>query len=261
MLSKLERAFLAAEALDVLCCPHCGGRLERQGNSLVCARGHRHDMNRKGYLDLLSRPVEGCYDAALFEARSLVLERGCYERVAEAIASMLPEGCATLLDAGCGEGWYLDRLLRLRSGCRGIGIDISKDAIRRAAMRDSDALWCVADLRRIPVRDGGIDAAIDVLTPASYEEFRRVLSPEGMLIKVYPGSGYLREIREARGLPLYEEGRVDAYLKEHAQIVRQERVTAQINVDAALWRAFVWMTPLDQDLSAEEKEALSQSPA
>jgi len=40
-----------------------------------------------------------------------------------------------------------------------------------------------------------VDARTDVLTPANYDEFRRVLSPDGMLVKVYPGQDYLREIR------------------------------------------------------------------
>jgi len=58
----------------------------------------------------------------------------------------------------------------------------------------------VGDLRRLPFADGTFSAVLDVMTPANYDEFRRVLSPDGMLVKVYPGQDYLREIRAARGM-------------------------------------------------------------
>ena len=38
-------------------------------------------------------------------------------------------------------------------------------------------------------------------------------------------------------------------------------MTYTLPVTAALWRYFVWMTPLNQDLSEEEKERLALLPA
>ncbi len=101
---------------------------------------------------------------------------------------------------------------------------------------------------------------LDVLTPASYDEFRRVLAPGGLLIKVYPGSSYLRELRTARGMSAYEEGQVDAYLREKAQVVGERRVTVTHPVSPELWRDFVWMTPLMQDLSPTEKDVIAAKP-
>ena len=114
---------------------------------------------------------------------------------------------------------------------------------------------------RLPFRDGAFTAVLDILTPASYGEFRRVLRPGGRLIKVYPGSGYLRELRAARNMQPYAEGQVEDYLKEKAQVLSEARVTYTLPVTAALWRDFVWMTPLNQDLSEEEKERLALLPA
>lgn len=94
---------------------------------------------------------------------------------------------------------------------------------------------------------------LDVLTPANYDEFRRVLSPDGMLVKVYPGQDYLREIRAARGMSAYEDGQVDAYLREKAQLVKSVRVHETLPVSPELWGDFVRMTPLNHDLSAAEK--------
>lgn len=261
MLSKRDKMIQAAEGLAALRCPSCGGALTRRGDGFACGRGHSVNMNRKGCLNFLSAPVDSCYDADLFQARRRVFEAGCYQPVADAIEQLLPPGEHRLLDAGCGDGWYLNALLQRHPGWQGAGVDISKDAILQATDQPCTALWCVGDLRALPFLDGSFTAVLDVLTPANYDEFRRVLMPEGVLIKVYPGSGYLREIRAARGMQSYEEGQVEAYLKEKATLLGQERVTVSYRVTPELWRDFVWMTPLNQDLSAEEKEKLAGCPA
>ena len=50
---------------------------------------------------------------------------------------------------------------------------------------------------------------------------------------------------------------MDAYLREKATITAETRVTITHAVTDELWRDFVWMTPLMQDLSAEEKNAIA----
>lgn len=261
MLSKRDKLFLAADRLGNLRCPVCRAPLTRAGDDLACPARHRLNVNRKGCLNVLSQQVDSCYDAALFDARRRVFAAGCYDAVVEAIEALLPKGDHRLLDAGCGDGWYLDALLSRHEGWCGAGADISRDAIFHATDLPCTALWLVADLRRLPFSDDSFTAVLDVLTPASYDEFRRVLSPDGLLIKVYPGSGYLRELRAARGMEAYEEGQVDAYLREKAQVVAERRVTVAHPVTPELWRDFVWMTPLMQDLSAEEKDAIAAKPA
>ena len=264
MLSKRDKLFQAISSLGSLTCPACRAPMTRSGDDLVCAspdKKHRLNVNRKGCLNVLSQQVDSCYDAALFDARRRVFSSGCYNPVAEAIEALLPEGDHRILDAGCGDGWYLDALLSRHEGWCGAGADISRDAILRATDLPCTALWLVADLRRLPFAGGSFTAVLDVLTPASYDEFRRVLAPEGLLIKVYPGSGYLQELRAARGMAPYEEGQVDAYLREKATIVGEKRVTVTHAVSDELWRDFVWMTPLMQDLSAVEKDAIARKNA
>lgn len=260
MLSKRDKLYQAAE-MNILRCPVCGGDLTRQGDDFACAARHRVNVNRKGCLNFLSSPVDSCYDAALFQARRRVFAAGCYQPVADAIEAMLPEGTHCLLDAGCGDGWYLNALLEKHADWQGAGVDISRDAIFQATDQPCTALWCVGDLRKLPFRGGAFTAVLDVLTPANYEEFRRVLKPDGLLMKVYPGSEYLREIRAARGMEPYAEGQVEAYLREKATVVDERRVTVRHRVTPEVWHDFVWMTPLNQDLSDEEKEKLAGRPA
>ncbi len=257
MLSKRDKLFRAAESLDSLACPTCGQALSRMGDDFTCGRGHRVNVNRKGCLNVLSSQVDSCYDADLFAARRRVFDAGCYDAVVSAIESLLPAGNQRILDAGCGDGWYLNALLTRHENWCGAGVDISRDAIFQATNLPCTALWCVGDLRRLPFADSSFTAVLDVLTPANYDEFRRVLAPDGLLIKVYPGSGYLQELRAARGLAPYEEGQVDAYLREKSRIVAEHRVTVTHAVADSLWRDFVWMTPLMQDLSPAKKEAVA----
>ncbi len=257
MLSKRDKLFLAAQQLGCLACPSCGAALTRAGDDFSCPNRHRINVNRKGCLNVLSSQVDSCYDADLFAARRRVFDAGCYTAVAEAIEVLLPTGKHRLLDAGCGDGWYLNALLTRHEDWCGAGVDISRDAILQATSLPCTALWVVGDLRRLPFRDSSFTAVLDVLTPANYDEFRRILSPDGLLIKVYPGSSYLKELRAARNMPPYEEGQVDAYLREKATIVGQRRVTVTHKVTDELWRDFVWMTPLMQDLSAGEKNAIA----
>ncbi len=261
MVSKREKLYQAVERLKGLRCPVCGGDVERAGEAFACARGHSVNVHRKGCLNVLSVPIESCYDRGLFAARRQVFAAGCYAPVVEAVEALLPEGKHRLLDAGCGDGWYLNALLTRHPDWCGAGVDISRDAIMAATDQPCAAVWCTADLRRLPFRDGCFTVVLDVLTPASYAEFARVLTDDGLLVKVYPGREYLRELRAARGLPPYEEGQVDAYLRQKTTVVGEKRVTAAWPVTPELWRSFVWMTPLNQDLSAEEKEALAVKPA
>lgn len=261
LLSKREKLYRAAELLRGLRCPSCGQPLCRAGEDFACERGHRVNVNRKGCLNFLSAPVDSCYDAALFQARRRVFAAGCYQPVAEAMAGMLPPAPQRLLDAGCGDGWYLNELLSKHETWQGAGVDISRDAIFQATDQPCTALWCVGDLRRLPFRDGTFTAVLDVLTPVNYGEFRRVLAPEGLLLKVYPGAGYLRELRAARDMEPYAEGQVEAYLREKASVQAEQRVTVAHPVTPELWRDFVWMTPLNQDLSDDEKETIARQPA
>lgn len=255
-----EKLFSAAAALDCLVCPRCARPLVREEENLACSGGHTWNVNRRGTLNVLSVPHRDAYDAALFAARRQVFGAGCYDAVADAVASLLPDGPQRILDAGCGEGWYLNRLLSGRPERTGAGVDISRDAIRLAASQPCTALWCVADLRHMPFSDGAFTCILDILTPAGYAEFRRLLAPGGCVIKVWPAEGYLRELREAKGLPLYRDADVGGWLAQNARIDERLRVTRRLPVDAALWAAFVAMTPLNQDLDAEEKQRLAERP-
>lgn len=143
MLSKREKLFAAVSDLHGLICPVCRRLLSRQGDNLICAGGHAINVNRRGCVNLLSAQADTFYDAALFAARERVFAAGRYQPVADAIDALLPDAPQKLLDAGCGEGWYLNALLTRRTDSIGAGIDISRDAILQATNQPCQAVWCV----------------------------------------------------------------------------------------------------------------------
>ncbi len=261
MPSKLDRFCAAWQRMPAYACPVCGQTMKLIGMSLTCGKGHSFNVNKKGCVNFLTRKSESFYNEELFAARRRVFLSGCYLPVVKDMDDLLSEGTRCILDAGCGEGWYLNEILGRHPESCGAGIDLSKDAILQATDQPCDALWTVGDLRRLPFVSGTFDAVLNVLTPAAYHEFARVLSPSGVLIKVYPGREYLRQLREARGLPLYEEGDVAAHLSASAVIERTIHVAACQPVTEALWADAVSMSPINQDLTAQEKEEIARHPA
>ena len=253
-MDRREQAARTAERLGGLRCLVCGGALTPAPDGFRCGRGHCVNLSRRGTLNFCSRPAPAFYSGALFEARARVLAAGFFAPVLAAVERLLPaappEG-HRLLDAGCGEGWYLASLLARHPDWTGAGVDLSRDAIRLASRQEAAALWCVADLKRLPFADGAFTAVLDILTPADYGAFLRVLAPEGVLVKVFPGPEHLRELRAARGLPPYEAGDVERYLRARTRVLAAERVCVPTPVTPSYWADLAVMTPLNAELSPE----------
>lgn len=244
------------EAFGAMRCPVCFEALAVKDETLMCQKGHSFDVNKKGYAFLCPKKVETHYDQALFEARANVFRAGFYEPVMAAVKEALGDA-KRVLDAGCGEGYYLEKM----NVPFGVGVDISPAAIQMAARERAGQIWCVADLAALPFQDGAFDAVIDVLSPANYSAFFRVLKLGGRLIKVFPRGGYLKEIRERMGQAPYEAGKVLDHLKAHTNTLRVAEIMKTAEIDPQLWRSFVHMTPLTGGLDPTEKEALCQNPS
>jgi 23S rRNA (guanine745-N1)-methyltransferase len=212
----------------MLRCPVCGGDMSLfsgHPQRVACEKGHSYDVGR--WVNFLTRPVTGHYRSSLFQARRLIWNSGLFDRLAHRLAELIgPE--AVLLDAGCGEGSPLIRLLdchvsdhpalgegdhapnkisncyanvenktnRINEAhCLAVGIDLAKDGIRLASGLEKRCEWVVGDLTQLPFQDNSFDVVVNLLSPACYDEFVRVLKPSGRLFKIIPENGYLQEIR------------------------------------------------------------------
>src|SRR5258705_11698389 len=98
-------------------CPVRGCRmaLMREERRLVCAHGHSFDVACSGYINLLQpqdrRSKQPGDTAEAVAARRRLHDRGVTKPLLDAIVSMANAGTDdVVLDAGCGDGFYLGSL-------------------------------------------------------------------------------------------------------------------------------------------------------
>ncbi|MFJ3231916.1 methyltransferase domain-containing protein [Streptomyces sp. NPDC086787] len=188
-------------SLDLLRCPTCRtGHLHPERGALRCPVGHTFDIARHGYAGLLTgtRATSGD-DAAMVLARDRFLSTGSYAPIREVGARLAADavsGQATVVDVGCGTGYYLAGVLDQFPGARGLGLDASVPALRSAARAHDRAAAVAWDVfRPFPLADGMADVVLDVFAPRNPAEFHRVLRPTGRLIVVRPTGRHLAELR------------------------------------------------------------------
>ncbi len=267
-----ELAQKTADLLPLLRCPLCGQAFSLRGEqSLVCESGHCFDLSRKGYVNLAPShdQLADKYGAALFDSRRRILDAGFYAPLAEAVRQLIDSHLPrsrdpfTLLDAGCGEGYYARFLARAFPSARVLGVDLSRDAVIAAAKGETAQAphWLVGNLSRLPLADHSIDALINVLTPADYREFARALSPEGFLIKVVPGQRYLFQIRKAAAPLLqsdeYSNAQVLRHLEAHTQVLERRHLCDTLPVTPEQAADFVRMTPMTFGLSPDALQSIA----
>lgn len=252
----------------MLVCPVCYTELRQVDTALNCANAHTFDIAREGYVNLLLQKRTG--DAKeMLRARRNFLERGFYLPLSDAVNELVhtylqdvPEPLH-ILDAGCGEGYYLDRLQNalasLQSGYY-IGLDVSKDAIRMAAKRYRQLLFVVADVKqRLVVADGVMHAILNIFAPRNPTEFARVTSTDGMLIVVIPASEHLLRLRTALGLLGMEEQKQQHVKEQFAdafELVESSTLAYSMHLNKEEIEQVVMMTPNYWHLSDEMRRAM-----
>ncbi|MCM3710364.1 putative RNA methyltransferase [Sporosarcina luteola] len=260
MTKKMQSALVMENNIQLFKCPICSAEMKIEEHSrLICRNMHSFDLAKSGYVNLAPQAHATKYDKSLFEARTAVMSSGFFEPVLETIISHLDDQlarveCPVVLDAGCGEGTHLQTVhSRMRTGSVGIGIDLAKEGITAASKAYPGIIWSVADLAAMPFSDARIDAILNVLSPANYAEFTRLLKPGGVLVKVVPESGYLQELRDVfyEGKQQKEEADPVARFSEQFDAVETERVTYTFALPDGLLAPLIRMTPLTWNASEE----------
>ena len=246
---KLQR-FASATAFA---CPICQEKLALAEGSLKCSNRHSFDLAKFGYVNLAPQIKQSAnYDKENFQNRQQILEAGFYQAILEAVSDLLAnsETSTTVLDIGCGEGFYSRKLQESHPDKTFYAFDISKDSVQIAAKSEPNwsVNWFVGDLARLPIKDASMDILLDIFSPANYGEFRRVLSKDGILIKVIPTKNHLKEIRQKVQDQLTNKDYSNQDIKNHFQnnftILSSKTTSLTKPITAEQLQALLSMTPL-----------------
>lgn len=248
-------------------CPVCSKALIPYGRSFSCANRHTFDKAKEGYVNLLLAHKKKSADPgdskAMLLSRRHFLERGFYEPLVQALAERIEKAfpeqdkSLSILDAGCGEGYYAGKLMEiLGERVQLTGIDISKAGMQLSAKRYPGMQTAVASSYDIPLPDDAVDVVIRVFAPASDDEIARVLKPGGLYLWVYPGAQHLFALRELiydAPQPHGEHMAVTAGLGLEVESIDAVRYSLHLP-DAGAVAGLLEMTPYYWSASAEKQQ-------
>ncbi|TMR82406.1 putative RNA methyltransferase [Streptococcus pseudopneumoniae] len=246
---KLQR-FASATAFA---CPICQENLTLLETNFKCCNRHSFDLAKFGYVNLAPQIKQSAnYDKENFQNRQQILEAGFYQAILDAVSDLLASSktTTTILDIGCGEGFYSRKLQESHSEKTFYAFDISKDSVQIAAKSEPNwaVNWFVGDLARLPIKDASMDILLDIFSPANYGEFRRVLSKDGILIKVIPTENHLKEIRQKVQDQLtnkdYSNQNIKNHFQEHFTILSNQTASLTKTITVEQLQALLSMTPL-----------------
>src|SRR5579863_4655090 len=220
----------------MLLCPvrDCHLELAREGRRVFCARGHSFDIARSGYINLLQpqdrRSKQPGDTEAAVRGRRRLHDLGVTAPFLNAMSEILDLRAEdTVLDAGCGEGFYLGEFAK-QIGFNAHGVDISIPAVDAAARRYPGCEWIVANADRfVPYGDRSFSLVLSITARMNAPEFRRVLRDDGRLMVALPAPDDLIELR---GAGRDRAARTVEAFAQNFTLDAQRRVTTSAELDA-----------------------------
>ncbi len=226
--------------MSIFTCSVCGETLGVLGKSLVCPQRHSFDTAKSGYVNLLlskhGTAVHGD-NKLMLKARRDFLEKGYYAplraEVCKAVVKYAENGF-TILDAGCGEGYYTSAIKakfdKSDIAVDMYGIDISKEAVDMASKRRSGVRFAAASVFNIPVRSESCDILLTMFAPFCGEEYSRVLKESGIMVMVIPSENHLWELKSL----IYDtpyKNEVKPYSLQGFEFIGSERVNFLMRIN------------------------------
>ena len=195
-----------------LICPLDQQPLTQHDRSLTCESGHSSDIAKQGYVNLLPVQKKKSKDPGdskeMIQARQRFLQAGLYQPISDGLNQLVSQQLnlsdnksVTILDAGCGEGYYLSRLatenhLAEQEQVELLGVDISKWGVQAATKYQLPITWIVGTNAQLPVEHASVDLIICMFGFWQPEWFAKVLKPGGKVILADAGAEHLIELRE-----------------------------------------------------------------
>lgn len=249
-------------------CPICRKPMAVEvGRSLICTGERRHcfDFSASGYVNLSLPNQSGGGDSKqAVRARSRFLDQQHYRPISLAVCEMLREVLgdrnSLVVDAGCGEGYYSDRIAA--EGYAVVGVDLSKFAVDAASKRANaagreNAFYAVSSVYELPFADGSVQAVTNLFAPCVESEYSRVLENGGFLLIAQAGEDHLMGLKRI----LYKETKQNGERADLPQTMkkykeRRVRYTVLVEGREAIADLFA-MTPYYWRTSPEDAQKLS----
>ncbi len=243
-------------------CPICGEALKQEKTCWHCEKKHSFDVARQGYVNLL--PVQQKHSASPGDTREMVAARRAFlsgghylpivQTLCELVKRIAPK---TLLDAGCGEGYYLSHLNFVSERW---GIDISKEAVRFAAARDKDTKFLTATAAHLPFADNSFECVMSMFAFTAEKEFSRVLKPNGYFIRVIAGREHLLGLKKIIYPTLIEKAQHAEPKLDGFRLLSTKTVDFAFELNGKQQvHDLLYMTPHVHRIGAEGAQALEET--
>ncbi len=264
-----------------LTCPICHQFLQRDGGGLVCPAGHSFDLAREGYVNLLptrKRLAATVGDSAeMLQARRRFFAEGLYAPLAARVAALAQETLAgyaqttglatavTVLDCGCGEGYYTGQVQQQLAAAGGpvcaFGLDVAKTAVKMAAKKYPGIQFVAADINgRVPFADQSVHLLLNIFAPRNPPEFARLCA--GSLLMVIPTPHHLQTLRQSFGLLAIESdkhNKIQAQFQPTFHQILAETITLPLLLNQQQIQDLVQMTPNARHLTPPQEHQLTQT--
>ncbi len=242
----------------MLQCPKCKGKLHKEEKVYACDARHSFDIAKSGYCNLLldNRKSTGD-DRDMIRSRTAFLLEGHYAPLKERIIEILSQLFVhTLVDAGCGEGYYTNDIKRRIPSMDVWGFDLSKSAVAAASKQKSGVHYFVASVSDLPLKCACTDAVLSIFAPVYEEENYRILKPAGYFLKVEPGPQHLLDLKKVLYDTVYEN-EAAAMSYPHFRLAWEEMLDYEIHISSGeSIRSLFRMTPYYWKTSREATQRL-----
>ncbi len=233
-------------------CPLCQQSLSLNERSFRCENNHQFDLAKEGYVNLMpvqhKRSKDPGDNKEMMQARRTFLEHDLYapmrQQVAETLANLVNQG--TVLDIGCGEGYYtsfFQQYLAERNKKLDFhGLDISKVAVRYGAKRYPNVNFCVASSHKLPFSGNSLAAVVRIYAPCKHDELLRCIEDQGIMLTVTPGSHHLYELRAL----IYQDVRLHDETAEQIEgfeLLSESKLDYEMNLSGQQPYDLLQMTP------------------
>lgn len=234
----------------MLICPKCKCKLNKVDNCYKCNNNHSFDIAKRGYVNLvLGNSKATGDDKQMVKSRTKFLNHGYYENLRICIGNILTS-CKihTLVDAGCGEGYYTNYFKQIFPASEMYGFDLSKYAIDYACKAKTGVNYCVSSIFHLPLSNESCDGVVSIFAPVDMKENTRILKEKGYFLQVGPGPRHLWELKQELYSDIYENHVEIGH--DRYKLVKEEYVEDVITIDNKedIWALFqmtpyYWRTP------------------